>query len=114
MGLVTRLADLDPVLKGTVEDGFLRFDCPHPGCTHQVGVYISAAPFHTRELREHERVFENPAGPIPKVKVWQASGEFPDTLTLQPSIDLIEADEDGNKIRTLCWHGFITDGEIRG
>jgi hypothetical protein len=113
---VTRLADLDPVLKGTVEDGFLRFDCPHPGCSHQVGVHISSAPYHKRPLRPNEMGWvDHPSrGAPPIVKVWQASGEFPDSLTLRPSIDIIEADEEGNKIRTLCWHGFITNGAIGG
>lgn len=99
-----RLRDLEPTLHGTVDDGVVWFLCPHPGCDHHVRICISAAPFHERPPREEGRAKPE--------KVWQASGEFPDSLTLQPSVDIIEADEQGNKIRTLCWHGFVTNGEV--
>jgi hypothetical protein len=98
-----RLRDLNPTLVGAVDRGKLYFDCPHPGCTHTICVLISSAPYH-------ERPSDHP-GQKPS-KVWQASGVFPDTLTLAPSIDLTEEDENGKKIRTVCWHGHIRNGEI--
>jgi hypothetical protein len=107
------LRDLSPELVGTIADGVLYFDCPFPACRqsphgpHSVRVPISSAPSHERSPRPGE-----PAQSNGKVKVWQASGAFPDTLTITPSIDLILADKNGNKIRTLCWHGFITNGAV--
>jgi len=105
-----KLTDLDPKLKGSLQDGVLDFDCPFPACQaagpHRVRVAISAAAFHERAPRPGEYPGKNG-----KVKVWQASGSFPDTLSIQPSIDIIESDAQGNKIRTLCWHGFITNGQ---
>lgn len=46
------------------------------------------------------------------MKVWQSSGSFPDSLTLNPSIDLIEANAAGQKVRTICWHGWIKNGDV--
>lgn len=90
-----KLSDLNPRLKGSLADGVVIFDCPHPGCDHQVRVCVSAGP--SFELT---------------VKIWQASGEFPDTLTLTPSIDIVEKDEKGKVIGTRCWHGHVTNGAI--
>jgi hypothetical protein len=71
------LAELDPKLSDT---GFLRFDCPT--CrTH--GIRVPLAPAVDQYGQS-----------------WQHTGEFPDTLTLMPSVD------------AGCWHGFIQDGQI--
>jgi hypothetical protein len=70
-----RLTDLDPKLTALT----LRFDCPAcslAGKSH--GIRIPVAGSH-----------------------WTVSGEFPDSLTVLPSID------------SGCWHGFITNGEVR-
>jgi hypothetical protein len=37
--------------------------------------------------------------------VWQAAGEFPDTLSLSPSVDVKES-----KGGPSHWHGHVTDG----
>lgn len=103
MALPCRLADLHPSLVGSVSEGKIYFDCPFPGCEHMVSVMISAQPFHERPS-QHD-------GQRP-VKYWQASGSFPESLTLSPSIDLVEVNEKGQKIRTLCWHGHIKDGNV--
>lgn len=84
-----RLTDLAPKLEGTLADGVLRFDCPL-GHAHKfrvkIGVVASGATYPY---------------------TWGASGEFPDTLTLTPSIDAV-------KHFTGCtWHGFITNGEVK-
>lgn len=102
-----RLTELEAELTGTVADGYLLFLCPHPGCTHMIRVPISSAPFHERDPRD---ATDYPVSRTGKVKVWQATGEFPETLTLSPSVDIIEANEKGEKIRTLCWHGHIQNG----
>ncbi len=93
-----RLADLDPQLKGTISDGAIIFDCPFPACnrSHRVRVAISAQPYHESN----------------GMKYWQASGSFPDSLTLNPSIDLVELNAQGQKVRTLCWHGWIKNGDV--
>jgi hypothetical protein len=103
-----RLVDLEPELSGTLADGVLWFDCPFPACqqrgAHRVAVAVSAAAFHEREPRPNELgIIDRKTG---KVKVWQASGEFPDSVTLQPSVNIVD---DAGK--TLCWHGHITNGE---
>lgn len=85
-----RLTDLAPKLEGTLDDGHLRFDCPYPGHDHCLRVRVHRAPFAVVEG-------EN---------TWQASGEYPDTLTLTPSIN---ADTPEHP----CWHGFITNGDVR-
>src|SRR5258708_37672390 len=102
------LSELSPRLIGRLEDGILWFDCPWHGHSpqqqHRVRVAISREPYHVRAPREAD---------IPdrdgKVKVWQGSaGGFPATLTLVPRINIVK--ESGGP---LCWHGHITQGEIR-
>ncbi len=76
-----RLRDLNPKLSA---DGFLRFDCPT--CTPQGNAHAIRVPL------------------APAVdqygKSWQHTGEFPDSLTLTPSVN------------AGCWHGSITNGEM--
>lgn len=121
-----RLSELNPQLRGTLAAGTLRFDCPFPACNkgHRIVVAISDQPYHERQpIAGLDSGHDNRGAPAPdysgpplpplrKVKVWQASGTFPDTLTLAPSIDVIEADEQGNKKRTICWHGFVRNGDV--
>lgn len=112
-----RLSELRPELQGTTADGWLMFDCPFPACErkHKIRVAISAAPFHNRSYRREEVHSAVPAEydeKYGKVKVWQASGQFPDTLTLAPSVDVVELNEQGQKVRTICWHGHIQNGEV--
>jgi cell division transport system permease protein len=42
----------------------------------------------------------------------QAKRFSTETVTLAPSVDIIEADAEGNKIRTLCWHGWVQNGTV--
>lgn len=91
-----RLADLKPRLHKN--EVYLEFDCPlgHP---HRILVPIDAA--------------RHP-------KSWARSGEFPDSLTLSPSILAhtaapIEQDllgEAYERASACGWHGFITNGEV--
>lgn len=77
-----RLSELDPKLSAS---GILRFDCP--ACSpkgHAHGI----------------RVALSPPAPYEYGKTWQRTGEYPETLTLHPSID------------AGCWHGQITNGEM--
>lgn len=75
-----RLSELDPKLA----DGFLRFDCP---------VCSLANDCHAIRV---------PLAPAvdSRGQSWQHTGEFPETLTLKPSIN------------AGCWHGYITNGEV--
>ena len=84
-----KLADLDPKLQGTLDDGFVIFDCPFPGHTHRQYVKVHRAPF----------------AKVNGQNTWEARGEFPDTLSLFPSVN---ADSPSYP----CWHGFITNGEV--
>jgi hypothetical protein len=104
-----RLRDLNPELSGTVRKGVLTHDCPV--CkTHRVRTPISNQPFH-EESYSPKKFWEN--GAEMTRKIWHATGVFPDTLTLSPSINLVEVDPStGQAIRTLCWHGFIQNGAI--
>lgn len=81
-----RLADLHPKLAG----GFLGFDCPYPGHTHRQRVPVS---------RDHGSYRA-------EAPVWFMTGEFPDSLTLSPSIN-------ADTPTYPCWHGHIVNGEIR-
>lgn len=102
-----RLTELHAELVGMVAEGMLLLDCPFPTCTHSLRIPISAEAFHEREPRSNS---DYPRGKNGKVKVWQASGEFPETLTVTPSIHIAETDDQGNVIRTICWHGWIREG----
>lgn len=75
-----RLAELHPKLAG----GWLRFDCPHCRAT-KIRVPVD----------EH--------GAWANEGKWRISGQFPDTTTLDPSID---ASASGH------WHGTISNGEV--
>ena len=78
-----KLRDLDPKLS---DNGVLRFDCPT--CTpngNAHGIRVALAPAVDRHGQS-----------------WQHTGEFPDTLTLSPSVN------------AGCWHGTIVNGEISG
>lgn len=104
-----RLSELDPRLHGTVRKGVLIHDCPV--CRdHKVRTPISAQPFH-EEHYSPKRFWKD--GTEWTKKIWQASGAFPDTLTLAPSINIVEVNlETGAAIKTLCWHGHIQNGEV--
>jgi hypothetical protein len=104
-----KLTELNPELEGTVESGVLKHDCPV--CRiHKVVTPISSAPFHEVSY-EPQRFWKN--GTESKKKIWQATGSFPDTLTLSPSINIVEVNlENGEVIKTVCWHGHIQNGEV--
>lgn len=76
-----RLTDLNPKMFNG--DKFLRFDCPTCKGDNQHCIGVAILP----------NVDHNGRG-------WTKTGEYPDTLTLSPSID------------TGCWHGHIVNGEI--
>jgi hypothetical protein len=86
-----RLRDLEPKLA----NGYLRFTCPLPDCPLGAGHGIRVA------VEKHDGVEE---------PVWEMSGEFPDTLTLKPSINEWSDYPDG---RRQGWHGWITNGEVQ-
>ena len=71
-----KLRDLNPKFV----NGILVFDCPCGNCGGRVRV-----PVAPRVENDHS---------------WQSSGEYPDMLTLTPSVN------------AGCWHGHITNGAI--
>lgn len=79
-----KLRDLNPKLEGTVAKGVLIFDCPLSG-KHRLRI-----PIHSAAYAE-----------VDGVKHWHAEGDYPDSITLAPSIN-----------ETQCWHGWIVKGEI--
>lgn len=85
-----KLADLNPKLEGSLADGVLRFDCPYPNHSHKIRVAVS------NDGRNG---------------TWKAEGEFPDSLTLSPSINANTEGRDHEHIE--CWHGYIKVGEIQ-
>ena len=104
-----KLRDLHPKLEGTIESGVLIHDCPVDGNAHRIRTPVSSQPFHEED---HDPPEFWPNGKPRRKKIWQATGEFPDTLTLSPSINIVEVDPDtGEAKRTLCWHGFVKNGE---
>lgn len=102
-----RLTNLEPCIHGTVADGIMDFLCPFPKSDdhprHRIRIAISAAPYHERDPRDANDAMQKNG----KVRVWQASGEFPESLTLQPSVNVVD-----DKGVTLCWHGHITAGAV--
>jgi hypothetical protein len=79
-----RLTDLNPKLEGSYTNGVLRLDCP---------------------LR-HAHKIRVPLGD----GRWNATGRYPETLTVRPSINCDKLDKDG---KFLCgWHGHITNGDV--
>lgn len=90
-----RLSEFHPTMD---ENGYLSFDCPigHP---HRITI--------PTDKSKHDGA-------------WSRSGEFPDTLTLSPSILAHTAEpndwdlrgDDWKKASTCGWHGFIRNGEI--
>lgn len=105
---MTRLADLNPKLDGTVAEGTLTFNCP-AGHPHTISVPIGAIGGHSLQARPH---------------TWGATGEFPDSLTLTPSImshygaPIDESLSDGNHqaeydAAAKCgWHGWVKNGDV--
>ena len=89
-----RLADLDPKwIAHTGRHGMgVMFRCP---CGTEACRYPNGLPIW----------FENPIdGGAPDLEVknrWQRTGDTIETLTLAPSIF------------PPCWHGFVTNGQIR-
>lgn len=78
-----KLKELNPKLS---DNGILRFDCPScslKGDAHGIRVPLAPA------VDQHGQS-------------WNHTGQFPDTLTLTPSVD------------AGCWHGWIRSGEIVG
>lgn len=107
-----KLRDLNPELTGTLDAGAVWHDCPvcKGDDAHSVRTPVTRQPFHEESYTPLAH-WKN--GTERKRKFWQATGEFPDTLTLSPSINIVEVDPDtGAVIRTRCWHGFISNGEV--
>lgn len=75
------LIDLNPRFKEDV----LSFDCPNCKDDNSHKIRITKCPLKDRNDR-----------------CWAFTGEFPNTLTLQPSVN------------AGCWHGNITDGKVVG
>lgn len=75
----------------------LVFTCPADGCMLRVPFTRGPA----FELRDH-------TGGDEPVHIWQATGEFPDTLSLSPSVHVKDGPKDA---QTTHWHGRITNGE---
>jgi hypothetical protein len=77
-----RLRDLDPKLS---DSGWLRINCPVCVGDKAHSLRIPLFPAHTSDG-----------------KSWQRTGEFPDTLTVTPSVNFGSG----------CWHGNISNGEV--
>lgn len=64
--------------------------------------------------RDHRIVvfFANPIDALPPAEdkfLWQRSGDTFESITLTPSVDASHAQGE----RTGCWHGHITNGEVK-
>lgn len=107
-----RLSELNPELDGTLEAGAVWHDCPvcKGDAAHRVRTPVTRRPFHEVSYDPPE-FWKN--GAERKRKFWQASGEFPETLSLSPSINIVEVNPDtGQVIKTRCWHGHISNGNV--
>jgi hypothetical protein len=73
-----RLRDLRPDLEGSLQSGILNFDCPL-GHSHKIRIPLGEGG-------------------------WQAVGEFPESLTVTPSINCDQSPSCG-------WHGTVSNGD---
>jgi hypothetical protein len=82
-----RLSELDPSLTPEGPDGIQRlsFDCPCR-CGYPAGIRI---------------------GPTQTNAVWSFTGEFPETLSALPSIQVHPHGE------CKGWHGYLVNGELK-
>lgn len=98
-----KLIDLDPRWCSSAgRHGMgLTFLCPvHRD--HRLGVQFANPIDGGEPMRDGQRY------------LWQRSGETLETLTLGPSIDASGHQCGTDDIKTPCWHGFITNGEVVG
>lgn len=90
-----RLTDLNPRLDGQ----FLILDCPCGKCGSGLRLPVGAEQSHSA------------AAPV-----WKMIGDFPDTISLHPSILVYpwrDAKLKGNEHFCQGWHGFIVNGEMK-
>lgn len=99
-----RLADLKPKLLGTLEAGVVVFDCPS-GAKHRLRIHVRRGP-----AGDGPRLDAEPAA---TVRYWQATGEFPESLTLSPSVNEQHVDPETGSVVHQCWHGHIRDGAVQ-
>lgn len=84
-----RLADLHPKLSGSLDAGTLRFDCPIPEHGHKIRVPLGTS-------------------------YWRATGEFPETPSVTPSVNAANPALSGNlaALDSCRWHGNISNGDV--
>lgn len=101
MGPTRKLTELDPRLK----DNVLVFDCPCNRCQD----------IRDNPEAERNKVFCDALIRIPirpQANGWtQVGGEFPETITLQPSIRIGDPAKNKNG-GCEGWHGFLTKGVL--
>lgn len=102
-----KLSDLKPVFLQTGGSGVWDADGNPIPVTLGVGVVFDCPCGNHDEDHRCYVPFKNPIGPGPYVneKGWQRTGDTFETLTLTPSV---------LRIGGCGWHGFITDGEVKG
>jgi hypothetical protein len=118
-----KLTDLDPhwvlISRWDTPDGVQHFTNGDRSLRHGGGISFMC-PVHTKLCTEcgqhhpgsHRIVvwFENPVDGLPPeftaTHRWTRTGETFETLSLTPSVNAQVADP-------TCWHGFITNGELR-
>jgi len=121
-----KLIDLDPrwctAARWDTPDGTMHFEhvnnAPETIVRRGMGLTFNC-PVH----RNHRLgvMFANPIDGLPGDATakyrWHRDGDTFETLTLGPSIDAsgnkADVGEHVGMIQTPCWHGFITNGEIR-
>lgn len=101
IGPTRKLTELDARL----ENGILIFDCPCDRCKD-----IRENPDAARNKIWCDALIRIPI--LPAKKGWTlVSGEFPETITLQPSILIGESNK--NKAGGCeGWHGYLTNGSL--
>lgn len=117
-----KLTDLDPrwvaIGRWDSADGTQHYyDTPprRGGITFNCPVHTEKCVHCGQFLPQTHRLcvfFANPVDGLPPQvaeHLWQRAGDDFETLTLSPSIDASQHVVDG----VICWHGFITNGEIR-
>jgi hypothetical protein len=75
----------------------VEFDCPKCTSGHRIAVAFAG-----RGVLDHQASRDKAGRPTR----WQVSGTSLGDLTLSPSVDCTGSDPN-------CWHGFVTNGEIK-
>lgn len=104
-----RLVDLNP----TWQRWFHEKDIPfgQPPTWHAIGMSFDCPVHRTHRVHVDFAVPFDDVKPVPRIHLWQRTGDTFETLTLAPSVDYTRYDN-GELRDPTCWHGFVQNGNV--